>query len=112
MEVCVDLNLRPYHGDKDDTDALYHSEAKRGTAFHAYATLYARVREKRYTLVICRLEDDDTTSSVLAEFLGGLDGLDSEVRAVYLDLGFYATKCLTLLQAHDCAYVLADHSVG
>jgi len=47
VEVCADLHLRPY-GDEDDTDGLYHSVAKRGTtAFHAYATLYARVKNKR-----------------------------------------------------------------
>jgi hypothetical protein len=48
----------------------------------------------------------DTASSVLAEFLGVLDGLDSEVKAVYLDRGFYDSKCLTLLQAHNYAYVI------
>jgi len=38
VEVCADLHLRPYYGDEDDTDGLYHSVAKRGTtAFHAYA---------------------------------------------------------------------------
>jgi len=42
VEVCADLHLRPYYGDEDDTDGLYHSVAKRGTtAFHAYATLRA-----------------------------------------------------------------------
>ncbi|QLH81967.1 ISH3 family transposase [Halosimplex pelagicum] len=107
VEVCADLHLRPYYGDEDDTDALYRSEAKRGTtAFHAYATLYARVRNKRYTLAVRRLEDGDTASSVLAEFLGVLDGLDTEVKAVYLDRGFYDSKCLTLLQAHNYAYVV------
>ncbi len=107
VEVCADLHLRPYYGDKADTDGLYHSEAKRGTtAFHAYATLYARVRNKRHTLAVRRLEDGDTASSVLAEFLGILDGLDTKVKAVYLDRGFYDSKCLTLLQAHNYAYVI------
>ena len=107
VEVVVDLHLRPYYGDEDDTDGLYHSEAKNGTtAFHAYATLYARVRNKRYTLAVRRLEDGDTASSVLAEFLGGLEGLDPEVKAVYLDREFYDGKCLTLLQAHNYAYVM------
>ncbi|SEP14646.1 hypothetical protein SAMN04487948_1461 [Halogranum amylolyticum] len=33
------------------------SQAKRGTtAFHASATLYARVKNKRYTLAVCRLQ--------------------------------------------------------
>ncbi|UHH24011.1 ISH3 family transposase [Halobacterium noricense] len=107
VEVCADLHLRPYYGDKADTDGLYHSVAKRGTtAFHAYATLYARVTNKRYTLAVRRLEDGDTASSVLAEFLGILDGLDTEIKAVYLDRGFYDSKCLTLLQTHDYAYVI------
>jgi len=50
-----------FYGDEDDTDGLYHSVAKRGTtAFHAYATLYARVKNKRYTLAVRRLKDGDT----------------------------------------------------
>ena len=106
VEVVIDLHLRPYYGDEDETDGLYHSEAKDGTtAFHAYATLYARVRNKRYTLAVRRLEDGDTAGSVLAEFLGVLEGLDREVKAVYLDSEFYDGKCLTLLQAHNYAYV-------
>jgi len=106
VEVCADL-LPAYYGDEDDTDGLYHSVAKRGTtAFHAYATLYARVKNKRYTLAVRRLKDGDTASSVLAEFFGVLDGLDAGVKAVYLDRGFYDGKCLTLLQAHNYAYVI------
>ena len=107
VEVVADLHLRPYYGDEDETDGLYHSEAKRGTtAFHTYATLYARVKNKRHTLAVRRLADGDTASSVLAEFLGLLDGLDTGVKAVYLDREFYDSKCLTLLQAHNYAYVM------
>jgi len=100
VEVCADLHLRPYYGEEADTDGLYHSEAKRGTtAFHAYATLYARVKNKCYTLAVSPSSRRRTASSVLAEFLGTLDCLDTEVKAVYLDRGFYDSKCLTLLQA-------------
>jgi hypothetical protein len=80
VEVVADLHLRPFYGDEDEADGLYHSEAKRGTtAFYAYATLYARVRHKRYTLAVRRLEDGDTASSVLAEFLGLLEHFDFSV---------------------------------
>jgi len=42
------LHLRPYYGDEDDTDGLYHSVAKRGTtAFHALA-LRACEEQTRY----------------------------------------------------------------
>ncbi len=107
VEVVADLHLRPYYGDEDETNGLYHSEAKRGTtAFHAYATLYARVKNKRFTLAVRRLEDGNTASSVLAAFLGVLDGLDFSVKAVYLDREFYDSKCLRLLQAHNHAYIM------
>jgi len=43
--------------------------------------------------------------SSLSSF-GVLDGLDAGVKAVYLDRGFYDSKCLTLLQAHNYAYVI------
>ena len=107
VEIVVDLHLRPYYGDTDDTAGLYYSEAKRGTtAFHAYATLYARVRNKRYTLAVRRLTDGDTASSVLAEFLGLVDNFEFGVKAVYVDREFYDGKCLTLMQAHNLAYVV------
>jgi len=54
------------------------------------------VRNKHYTLAVRRLEDDDTASSILAEFLCVLDGLNIKVKAVYLYRGFYDSKCLTL----------------
>jgi hypothetical protein len=107
VEIVVDLHLRPYYGDENDTNGLYYSEAKRGTtAFHAYATLYARVRNKRYTLAVRRLTDGDTASSVLAEFLGLVDSFDFDVKALYVDRDFYDGKCLTLMQAHNIAYVV------
>ena len=107
VEVVADLHLRPYYGDEDETDGLYYSQAKAGTtAFHAYATLYARVNNKRYTLAVRRLVDGDTASDVLAEFLGMLDNFEFDVKGVYLDSGFYDGKCLTLLQAHNFAYIV------
>jgi len=108
VEVVADLHLRPYYGEEyESTEELYNSLAKAGTTtFHGYATLYARVRNKRYTLAVRRLTDGDTASSILAELLGVLDGLDLEVKAVYLDREFYDTYCLTLLAAHNYAFVM------
>ena len=107
VEVVVDFHLRPYYGDEDESAGLYHSEAKAGTtAFHAYATLYARVRNKRYTLAVRRVTDGDTASGVLAEFFGVLDQFPISVKAVYLDREFYNSGCLALLQAHNYAYVM------
>jgi len=69
VEVVADLHLDPYYGDEDETEALYSSLAKRGTTtFHAYATLYARVRNKRYTLAVRQMVAGETSSDVLREF--------------------------------------------
>ena len=55
VEVVVDLHLRPYYGDEDETDGLYHSEAKDGTtAFHAYATPSTRECATNATPWRCR----------------------------------------------------------
>ena len=108
VEVVCDLHLRPYYGEEwNSVEELYESLAKDGTTtFHGYATLYARVRDKRYTLAVRRFTRGDTASSILAELLGVLEGLDPRVKAVYLDREFYDTKCLTLLAAHNHAYVM------
>jgi len=107
VEVVADLHLDPYYGDEDETEALYSSLAKRGTTtFHAYATLYARVRNKRYTLAVRQLVAGETSGDVLGEFLELLDGLDLGVKAVYLDRGFYNSTCLGLLYAYNYAYVI------
>jgi len=53
-----------------------------------------------------RLTDGDTAAEVLAEFLGLLDNFDFEVKALYVDSEFYDGKCLTLMQAHNHAYVV------
>ena len=53
-----------------------------------------------------RLTDGDTASSVLTEFFGLVDSFGFEVKALYVDSEFYAGKCLTLMQAHNHAYVV------
>jgi len=68
--------------------------------------LYVRVRNK-HTLAVRQLEAGETTSDVLAEFLGHLDVLDLRVKAVYLDRGFYNSTCLELLYAHNYAYAMS-----
>jgi len=60
----------------------------------------------RYTLAVRRLKDGDTANSVLAEFFGVLDGLDAGVKASTLIADSTTVKCLTLLQAHNYAYVI------
>ena len=53
-----------------------------------------------------RVTHGDIASSVLAEFPGLVDDFDFDVKAVYVDREFYDGKCLTLMQAHNHAYVM------
>jgi hypothetical protein len=61
---------------------------------------------KQYALGVRQLLSGDTNSDVLAEFFELLDGLDLDVKAVYLDRGFYNSTCLSLLYAHNYVYVM------
>jgi len=57
VEVCADLHLRPYYGDEDDTNGLFHSVAKRGTtAFHAYRSVISRFSPSLGSRADIRLE--------------------------------------------------------
>jgi hypothetical protein len=90
VEVDNDLLLDPYYGDKDQAEALYSSLAKHETAtFHAYAILYARDHNKRYTLTVRKRPTGETPSNALNYFFELRDGLDLRVKAVYLHRGFY-----------------------
>lgn len=107
MEVVADLHLNPYYGDEDETEASYSSQVKRRTTtFHAYAMLYTRVRNKRYTLAVRQPVAGDTTNDVFVEFLELLNGLNAEVKAIDLDRGFYNNTCLGLLNAYKYVYFM------
>jgi hypothetical protein len=71
-------------------------------------TPYARVRNKRKrdTLAVSRLTDGDTATEVPVEFLGLLDDFEFEIKALYVESEFSDGNCLTLMQAHNHAYVV------
>jgi hypothetical protein len=50
------------------------------------------VRNECYTLSVRRLTDGDTSSGILVEFFGILDGLDLEVKSVILTAGSTVTS--------------------
>jgi len=80
VEVVADIHLRPHYDDGNETDGPI--TQKRSVELpHSMLTRHcARVKSKRYTLAVRRLADGDTASSVLAEFLNILDGLDLGVK--------------------------------
>ena len=73
--VAVDLVALPYHGTVDEAhqDEVCRSKAKCGTThFFTYATAYAVVRGRRYTLAMCRVRAKQTMDHVLRTLLARL----------------------------------------
>ena len=56
--------------------------------------------------MVRRLTDGDTPSEVPIEFLGHFNSFEFNVKALCVDSEFYDGKCLTLVQAHNHAYVV------
>jgi len=68
------------------------------------------VRTKRYTLAVRQLVTGEISGDVLTELFGMLDGLDAQVKDVYLDIGSYNNTCLGFLYAYNYAYIIPGSS--
>jgi hypothetical protein len=95
--VAVDLVALPYHGTVDEAqqDEVCRSKAKCGTThFFTYATAYAVVRGRRYTLAMCRVRAKQTMAHVLHTLLARLVTLGIRMKLLLLDRGFYSVRVI------------------
>ena len=95
--VAVDLVALPYHGTVDEAhqDEVCRSKAKGGTThFFTYATAYAVVRGRRYTLAMCRVRAKQTMDHVLRTRLARLVTLGIRLKRLLLDRGFYSVRVI------------------
>ena len=95
--VAVDLVALPYHGTVDAAhqDEVCRSKAKGGTThFFTYATAYAVVRGRRYTLAMCRVRAKQTMDSVLRTLLARLVALGIRMQLLLLDRGLYSVRVI------------------
>ena len=98
--MAVDLIELPYHGavEEEHEDEIWRGKAKQGaTHFFTYATSYAVVGGKRYTLTLCRVRAHMTMDQVLARLFERLDALGIKMRILLLDRGFYSVKVIRAL---------------
>jgi hypothetical protein len=89
-----------YHGtvDKAHQDEVCRSKAKEGTThFFTYATAYAVVRGRRYTLAMCRVRAKQTMDAVLRTLLTRLGTLGIRIKLLVLDRGFYSVRVIQAL---------------
>jgi putative transposase len=107
--VAVDLVALPYHGTVDEAhqDEVCRSKAKSGTThFFTYATAYAVVRGRRYTLAMCRVRATQTMDYVLRTLLARLVTLGIRIKLLLLDRGFYSVRVIQDLITGELPFIM------
>jgi putative transposase len=107
--VAVDLVALPYHGTVDEAhqDEVCRSKAKGGTThFFTYATAYAVVRGRRYTLAMCRVRAKQTMDHVLRTLLSRLVTLGIRIKLLLLDRGFYSVRVIQDLLTCELPFIM------
>ena len=96
-QVAMDVVALPYHGTVEEVhhDEVCRSQAKGGTThFFTYATAYAVMRGRRYTLALCRVRAKQTMDHVVRTLLTRLVTLGMRIKLVLLDRGCYSVRVL------------------
>jgi len=107
--VAMDLVALPYHGTVDEAhqDEVCRSKAKGGTThFFTYATAYAVVRGRRYTLAMCRVRAKQTMDHVLRTLLARLVTLGMRIKLLLLDRGFYSVRVIQDLITAELPFIM------
>jgi DDE family transposase len=107
--VAVDLVALPYHGTVEEAhqDEICRSKAKGGTThFFTYATAYAVVRGRRYTLAMCRVRAKQTMDYVLRTLLTRLVTLGIRIKLLLLDRGFYSVRVIQDLITGEWPFIM------
>jgi putative transposase len=107
--VAIDLLALPYHGTVEEThhDEVCRSKAKCGTThFFTYATAYAVVRGRRYTLALCRVRAKQTMDHVVRTLLERLVMLGIRLKLLLLDRGFYSVRVLRDLIMGELPFIM------
>jgi hypothetical protein len=102
--VAVDVVARPSHGTVAAAhhDEVCRSKAQGGTPhFFTYATAYAGVRGRRYTLAMCRVRAKQTMDHVVRtrRERGGTWGI--RITLLLLDRGFYRVRVIQELSTAE-----------
>jgi hypothetical protein len=107
--VAIDLIALPYHGTVDEPhhDEVCRSKAKGGTThFFTYATAYAVVRGRRYTLAMCRVRAKQTMDHVVRTLLARLITLGIRIKLLLLDRGFYSVRVIQDLITCELPFIM------
>jgi hypothetical protein len=107
--VAIDLVALPSHGTVEEAhqDEVCRSKAKGGTThFFTYATAYAVVRGRRYTLAMCRGRAKQSMDYVLRTLLARLVTLGIGIKLLLLDRGFYSVRVIPDLITCEWPFIM------
>jgi putative transposase len=107
--VAMDLIALPYHGTVAEAqqDEVCRSKAKCGTThFFTYATAYAVVQGRRYTLAICRVRAKQTMDHVVRTLLERVGLLGIRIQLLLLDRGFYSVRVMSALLTAELPFIM------
>jgi hypothetical protein len=107
--VAIDVIALPYHGTvaEPHQDEVCRSKAKCGTThFFTYATAYAVIRGRRYTLAICRVRAKQTMDHVVRTLLARLVTLGIRIKLLLLDRGFYSVRVMRELITGELPFIM------
>lgn len=109
LEFAMDLTYIPYHGKpkKDDAE-IVRSKAKDGTThFHAYATLYAIVLGKRFTIALKYIKKGTSNLEIVSFFMDVIQSLGVMVKKLYMDKGFCEVPVINYLKQRNTNAIIA-----
>jgi hypothetical protein len=107
--VAIDLVALPYHGTVNEAHQgeVCRSKAKDGTThFFTYATAYAVVRGRSYTLAMCRVRAKQHMDHVLRTLLARLVTLGMRIKLLLLDRGFYSVRVIEDLMTCELPFIM------
>ena len=109
VRLAVDFTNIPYYGkEMKDESEIRKSKAKDGTSkFHAYLTIYAVVRNHRYTIALKYIRRKEELSSVLKDTMDDVLRLGLDIREILADKEFYSTKVINYLKSIDIPFIIA-----
>jgi hypothetical protein len=107
--VAMDVVALPYHGTVEEAhhDEVCRSKAKDGTThFVTYATAYAVLRGRRYTLAMCRVRAKQRMDHVVRILLARLVTLGIRIKLLLLDRGFYSMRVIQDLITAELPFIM------
>jgi putative transposase len=104
QKLAIDFNLIPYYGEPSPSEVpyIYRSQAKSGTcSFYAYATVYVIKKNKRVTLAVKAVQQQNTLVAIITYLLALIEPLKLKIERLYLDREFFCVPVIRWLQALD-----------